>query len=264
MDILKFLKIIISNVTTGYYFSVYDFNNEKKKFLFNIFWKWIEPLCLVLIFVALYNAKSFIQFNENAYPSSYFVVSGIILWQLLVDSINTPINFLNSNKNIFFLLRLPSSTIISAVFTKNFIDSIFKTVILIIFSLFVLDASLLKLIYLFVYIYFYVFIFTLIGILLSICNLILGDINVLVNVLFRPLFFISNVVIPMGFFNKEIVEFIQYNPLLIYINNGRDILFTYQPSFYYILFLILTTIFAYSLLKNFRYLFQKAVDFEKS
>ena len=80
--------------------------------LLGLFWAFLPPLANTAIWVFL-NAQKVITF-ETPLPVHYavYVLTGMVIWQLFVDSIQMPLNVIQSNRTMISKLNFPRESLL--------------------------------------------------------------------------------------------------------------------------------------------------------
>ena len=126
-------------------------------------------------------------------------------------------------------IEISPLSIASYFLIKSVYYTFFKLVIVIAFVAITNDGTLIDFIVFFVSSVLIVMLITCIGMLLAPYNLLMNDVQKLINMLLRPLMFLSGVLFPIP--QGTALETINtYNPLYIFIENSRAILFQTTTS----------------------------------
>lgn len=219
--------------------AVRDIKSQYRQSFLGIFWALITPLATALVWVVL-NLSGTVALSETGIPYPIFAFSGTLLWSILTESINSPINNTNAAKGILSKINFPKEALVVSGIYKLLFNSSVKIVLLFVFLLlFKVDLSWSLIWFPFVLIAIILF-GTTIGLLLTPIGLLYKDISKIIPISMSFLMYATPVVyiIPKEGFMKTLME---YNPLTALILTARDVLVGTPPTFLNY-FLIITAI----------------------
>ena len=224
----------------GLRLAIRDFSSLYRLSFLGFFWGIATPLVTSLSFILLQRSNIIII---PEIPISYpaYVISGTLMWQLFVDSLNSPMNQIQVNKSVLTKIKFPwLSLILSGFF--NVMINFFLKFIPIIFIILVLEGS--------YNIDIFVVIFPILGI--SLFGFLIGiyvlpiitlfeDLKRVVNLLTGPLIFLTPALYPIpesGVLNL----LVKNNPISPFILSARSFLFNLGDnqsieSFFFIFFI---------------------------
>ncbi|WP_157813445.1 ABC transporter permease [Pseudoalteromonas spongiae] len=216
-----------NNFTLGYRLFQKQRMSEKVTTRLDQLWLWLEPLAFALVFWFLYKYRAINV--ESDYPYSLFIISGILLWQCITDALNIPMTDIGKFKDIGKQIEISPFSIASYFLIKSVYYTFFKLVIIIAFVAIASEVKVYDFIVFFAFSVLIVTLITCIGMLLAPYNLLMNDVQKLINMLLRPLMFLSGVLFPIP--QGTMLETINaYNPFYIFIENSRSILFQTTSS----------------------------------
>ena len=93
------LASAIKSYTSGYSLFKKQLSVERSKSKFGFIWDLGEPFVLAIVFTLLYQFKA-IDGLDSGLPYALFVISGIMLWQSIVDSITAPLSNITRSKEL--------------------------------------------------------------------------------------------------------------------------------------------------------------------
>jgi lipopolysaccharide transport system permease protein len=108
---------------------VRDISAQYRQSLFGVAWAFLPPILTGLVFIFL-QAQRVIDLGDVDVPYPVFALSGLILWQVFVESLNAPLKTVTAAKPILAKINFPyEALILSAGYTVVF-SLIFKVIIL--------------------------------------------------------------------------------------------------------------------------------------
>ena len=242
-SIFKHAKESFQDIGSSLYLAkqlaVRDIKSQYRQSFLGIFWALITPLATALVWVVL-NLSGTVALSETGIPYPIFAFSGTLLWSILTESINSPINNTNAAKGILSKINFPKEALVVSGIYKLLFNSSVKIVLLFVFLfLFKVDLSWSLIWFPFVLIAIILF-GTTIGLLLTPIGLLYKDISKIIPISMSFLMYATPVVyiIPKEGFMKTLME---YNPLTALILTARDVLVGTPPTFLNY-FLIITAI----------------------
>lgn len=119
----------------GYQLAKRDIKAQYRQSFLGIGWALVTPAASALLWMFLGNSKVLNIANTNS-PYPLFVLTGIILWQTFLESLNSPIVMFNSNKNVLKKININKESLIIGGFLKVLFNLSIKFVILIPLMLF--------------------------------------------------------------------------------------------------------------------------------
>lgn len=90
----------------------------------------LPPIVTAIIFIIL-NKSAILNVGETGIPYPAFVITGTILWTLFIDSINAPINELQTNKAMLVRVSFAKEALIFTSFGQVFFNFVIKLAVLI-------------------------------------------------------------------------------------------------------------------------------------
>lgn len=128
------IKELWQNRELIYFFVWRDFKVKYKQTIIGILWVFIQPLTLLCVFY--FALSKSIQPNLHYMSYGYFVLTGLILWQLFSSAISQAAESMVSNSNIIKKIYFPRLVIPIASIGNSLIDFLIMTVALVIGSFF--------------------------------------------------------------------------------------------------------------------------------
>jgi lipopolysaccharide transport system permease protein len=131
VNMLKLLwKDILSSRDLAYQLTKRDISAQYRQSYLGLFWAFFTPLFNSFTWIFL-QMTGIIKLADTGIPYPAYVFSGTILWQIFVESINTPLQQVNSAKSILAKLNFPREAILLSGFYKVVINAGIKVGIMI-------------------------------------------------------------------------------------------------------------------------------------
>lgn len=183
-------------------------------------WLVVPPLLTGIVWIFLGRSEIIVT---NTSPANYpvFVISGIFIWQTLVESINMPIDQLSNQKHILSKVKAPHEAFILAGMGNIFFNVLLRTIILLIL-LGVFKVSLTFNILLFPIGLISIIIFGLaIGLFLTPIGLLYKDIKNGINAVVSLLFFVTPIIYQIPT-HSGVWRILSFNPITPLLNTTRN------------------------------------------
>lgn len=110
---------------------VRDISARYRQSFLGIAWAFIPPIVTAAIFVML-NKASVLNVKTTTMPYPAFVMAGIILWQLFVDSVNAPLRVIQANKALLAKINFPRESLILSAMGEVLFEFAIKVLLLIV------------------------------------------------------------------------------------------------------------------------------------
>ena len=107
-----------------------DISARYRQSYLGVLWAFLSPITTALIFVVL-NRQKVINIGVTDVPYPVFVMFGTVLWQLFAESINAPLNAVNSNRSILTKINFPREALVLSGMGQILFDLGIKSLILI-------------------------------------------------------------------------------------------------------------------------------------
>lgn len=93
-------------------------------------WAFLPPLLTMLVWVFL-NSQKIINVADTDLPYPVFVLTGTVLWQTFVDSINSPIKIVTQSKSMLAKINFPREALILAGIGEVIFNFLIRVILLI-------------------------------------------------------------------------------------------------------------------------------------
>ena len=182
-------------------------------------WAIIPAIITTAVWVFLQDQKV-LQIEETNVPYPAFVLTGTLLWQMFVSSLNGPQMMVNSQKSLMAKLNFPREALLLAGFYQNGLDILIRLALLIpvyfLFDVSVTTSALLAPIGIVAILMFG----TTLGLLLLPVGMLYTDVNQLVGAVIPFLFFLTPIIYPTP--REGVAALVgKYNPMGPLINVTR-------------------------------------------
>jgi len=206
------IKELWQNRELIYFFVWRDFKVKYKQTIIGVLWVFIQPITLLCVFY--FALSKSIQPNLHYMSYGYYVLTGLILWQLFSTAINQAAESMVTNANIIKKIYFPRLIIPIAAIGNALIDFSIMTIALLIGS-FIFDNHIHSLSFLYII---GATILTVmasfgIGTLLAALNLKYRDVRYALPFLIQILLFSSTVLYPLEFQDSILILLKNLHPL---------------------------------------------------
>lgn len=183
-------------------------------------WLIVPPLLTGLVWIFLGRSQIIVT---NTSPENYpvFVISGIFIWQTLIESLNMPIEQLSNQKHILSKVKSPHEAFIFAG-TGGILFNLFLRVVLLLILLVIFNVPLNLTILLFPLGLVSIIVFGLaIGLFLTPIGLLYSDIRNGINAVASLLFFITPIIYQIPT-HSGVWRLLRFNPITPLLNTSRN------------------------------------------
>ena len=97
--------------------------------IFGLLWAFLPPIATASIWIFLRGQKV-VNFGATDIPYPVYVFSGIMLWQIFVESVQIPLKTIQSSKSILVKLNFPREALLLASFYEILFNAGVKLIIL--------------------------------------------------------------------------------------------------------------------------------------
>ncbi|WP_082447161.1 ABC transporter permease [Flavobacterium sp. KJJ] len=242
-SIVKLLKESLNDIISSHFLAkqlaIRDIKAQYRQSYLGIIWAFITPLTTALIWVILSNSGT-IKLTDTGVPYPVYVFSGTLLWSIITDSINAPMNNTNGARGILSKINFPKEALILSGIYKLISNSFIK-IALLIFFLTVYDVGFHSSILLFPFAFIGIIFFgTTIGLFITPLGMLYNDVGKIISMGLGFLMYVTPVVfvIPKQGPLKTLMEINPLTPLILTSRNllmGQNIDFL---TYYFVIILI--------------------------
>jgi lipopolysaccharide transport system permease protein len=90
---------------------VRDLSAQYRQSLLGVFWAFVAPLVTSVIFIVL-QSRNVVNFGQMDVPYPVYVITGTLLWQVFVESINAPLKAVTAAKPMLAKINFPREALI--------------------------------------------------------------------------------------------------------------------------------------------------------
>jgi lipopolysaccharide transport system permease protein len=218
-----------------------DILSEYRQSFLGIIWIFITPLVTSLVWIVLNNSGT-VQILDTGVPYPIYVFSGTLIWSIVSESINSPINNTNAAKGMMSKINFSKEAIILSGIYKIIFNSLVKCILIIVF-VFIYGLGFHWSLFFFPLAIFFIILFGVtVGLIMTPIGLLYNDIGKFISMGLSFVMYLTPVVyvIPKEGFFKIVMEINPLTPLLL---TARDLVIGNNPDFLgYFIVLILITI----------------------
>ena len=215
-------KDLSSSKELSYRLAKRDISAMYRQSLLGYLWAFLIPLVNTVTWLFL-NASGIVKIQDTGMPYVVFVFSGTMMWQIFVESLQTPINQVASSKSLLAKLNFPRESIILSGIYKTLFNALIKMIILIPLIIIFGGEPGWTIIFFPLIVLSIVLVGTTLGLLLAPIGSLYTDIGRVIPYLGQFLMFFAPVVfaVPLGGAYLKLFELNFMTPLII---TGRDML----------------------------------------
>lgn len=222
----EMFKDLINSGELAWKLALRDINAQYRQSLFGLLWALLIPLSNTFVWLFL-SKSNLVKIGETDLPYPIFLLTGTLLWSILIDSINAPLMQVDRNKIMLAKINFPRESIILSGIIQTLFNALIKIgILIVIFPFYNIHPGLSGLMIPFG-ILSLILVGTSIGLILTPIGVLYQDISKSIPLLTQFLMYLSPVVYPVS--NQGLIsKLISLNPLSIIIINSRA-WFTGQP-----------------------------------
>lgn len=202
-------------------------------------WAFLPPLFITVVWVFL-NSQKILNVEDTGMPYPVFVLTGTVLWQTFVDSINSPMKVINESRSMLVKINFPREALILAGLGEVIFNFMIRLLLLIgifIYYKFPLPGTVVLLP---VGVLSLISMGMMIGLLLTPLSVLYNDIGRGIQIVTQAWFFLTPVIYPVP--NSSLAStLIELNPVTPLLVSTRDWITT-GSSHFLIEFVINTTL----------------------
>ena len=221
---------------------VRDLSAQYRQAFFGFLWAIILPLANTLVWIFL-SRSGVVNISETPLPYPIYVFTGTMLWAILMDALNAPLQVVTASKSMLAKINFPREALVLSGMYQTVVNALIKVALLLV-ALLVIGVNPGWGILLFpIALFSLILVGTLIGLALTPIGLLYTDVGKAIPLLMQFLMYLSPVVFAMP---KEGLSatFFQINPLTPLILTARDWLTGLAPEYlgYFVLVNVVTIV----------------------
>ena len=224
----EMLRDLVSSGELAWQLTVRDLSAQYRQTFLGFIWAIILPLANTLVWVFL-SRSGVVNVSDTPLPYPVYVFTGTMMWAILMDALNAPLQIVTASKIILAKINFPREALVVAGIYQTVVNALIKVTLLLIallvmgirpdWSVLLFPIGVLSLI----------LVGTLVGLALTPVGLLYADVGKAIPLLMQFLMYLTPVVFAMP---KEGVPAIlfQLNPLTPLILTARDWLTGFTPE----------------------------------
>ena len=115
--------------------AVRDIKAQYRQSYLGILWAFVTPLTTAFVWMFL-NETGTIKLSDTGVPYPVYAFTGTLIWSIIVDAINSPLNATNGAKGIMSKINFPKEALIISGIYKLLFNSSVKIILLVVFVFF--------------------------------------------------------------------------------------------------------------------------------
>ena len=224
----EMLRDLVSSRELAWRLTVRDLSAQYRQTFLGFLWAIILPLANTLVWVFL-SRSGVVNVSDTPLPYPVYVFTGTMLWAILMDALNAPLQIVTASKIMLAKINFPREALVVAGIYQTIVNALIKVTLLLIallvmgihpdWNVLLFPIGVLSL----------VLVGTLIGLALTPVGLLYADVGKAVPLLMQFLMYLTPVVFAMP---KEglLATLFQLNPLTPLILTARDWLTGFTPE----------------------------------
>lgn len=109
---------------------VRDLSAKYRQSLLGIFWEFLPPIIVGLIFIVLQSRKV-VNLGETDIPYPVYALMGTTLWQLFSESLNAPLKSVTMGKSMLAKINFPREALIVSAFYQVLFKLLIKSLVIV-------------------------------------------------------------------------------------------------------------------------------------
>ena len=207
-----------------------DIKAQYRQSILGIFWAFVTPLATAFVWIFLRSSGT-VDVTDTGIPYPLFAFTGTLLWSILLESVNSPLNATNASKGILSKINFPKEALIVSGIYKSLFNSLFKLILLVVFifyfgvgfhpSLLLFPLGVLVM----------VFVGNTIGLLITPIGMLYKDIARAIKFGFQFLMYVTPVVFAIPEKEGLMKSFMEWNPFTPLILTARSLAVGTSPEY---------------------------------
>ncbi len=223
----------------GWRLALRDIQAQYRQAYLGIIWAFIAPLSTTVTWLFL-NGTGIVSVGQTDLPYPVYIITGTILWSIMIDAMNAPLQQTNAARDMLAKLNFPREGILLSGIYQVLFNSGIKILILISALLLLGITPSWSLLLFPLGIFSLILVGTVIGLLITPIGMLYTDIGRAIPLIMNFVMYLTPVVFPMP---KEgwIATLFQLNPMTPIILTSRDWLTGFTPD-YLVYFLVVNAV----------------------
>ena len=192
------------------------------------FWVILNPFFQMLIMSFVFS-NILGRVGTLGVPYSIFLYAGLLPWTFFISTVTSAMSELSGSASLIKKIYFPREILIISTIMAKTVDFFLSTLIFVaMMILFQMDFHLNMLLFFPIFMIQTIFIFGL-SLLLSAMNLFYRDVQYLMSLVLRLWFYVTPIIYAVEFFPEQYRWIFKINPMSVFINAYRQVLFTNSP-----------------------------------
>lgn len=224
-NITIFLKMMFNDLYRSRHLSlvlmIRNISSNYRQTYLGYIWAILPATFTTTVFVYL-NNKRILNIEDLNVPYVVYVISGMVLWQVFTDSINSPLNQAEQSISMIKKMMFPREAIIIAGIGEVVFNFLIRSIlVVIVFFIYDCDVTI-KMMFIPIGVLSLILLGTFIGILLLPFGLLYRDIGKSLTIITTIWFFITPVIYSSS--SQDIISLLKYNPVTPLLITTRSLL----------------------------------------
>lgn len=225
----EMLRDLAASRELAWRLTVRDLSAQYRQTILGFLWAIILPLANTLIWIFL-SRSGVVSVSDTALPYPVYVFTGTMLWAILMDAMNAPLQIATASKSMLAKINFPREALLVSGIYQTLVNALIKVALLILallalgiypdWNVLLFPMGLLSLI----------LVGTVIGLALTPIGLLYTDVGKAIPLLMQFMMFLTPVVFAMPKSGISATLF-QLNPLTPIILTARDWLTGFTPEY---------------------------------
>jgi lipopolysaccharide transport system permease protein len=130
--LLESLKDLNASRFLAFQLAKRDITAQYRQSYLGVLWAFVTPLATAFVWMFL-NSSGTVKLTDTGIPYPVYAFAGTLLWSIITESINSPIQSTNSAKSILTKINFPKEALITSGILKLLFNSSIKVILLLIF-----------------------------------------------------------------------------------------------------------------------------------
>jgi len=127
----EMLRDLVGSRELAWRLTVRDLSAQYRQTFLGFLWAIILPLANTLVWVFL-SHSGVVNVSETALPYPVYVFTGTMLWAILMDAMNAPLQMVNASKSMLAKINFPREALLVAGIYQTLVNASIKTALLLI------------------------------------------------------------------------------------------------------------------------------------
>lgn len=209
--------------------AVRDVRGQYRQAVLGFLWAFILPLANTVTWIFI-NSVGVVKISETDLPYPIYVFSGTMLWAILMDAMNAPLQQVNMAKQMLSKLNFPRESLIVSGVYQTIFNALIKLVILMSVLFYMGFSPGWNLLYLPLGVFSLILVGTSLGLLITPLGTLYTDIGRALPLLMQFLMYVTPVVFPMPQ-DGWAATCLRFNPITPLILTTRDWITGVEPEY---------------------------------